>query len=85
LIPQNPLSDFDTNLHQLNPLQGRTPDWSPNDRFISFESKRGCRSGNYAIFIEAAVTGSAGAGDGLLPQCESLSVVAGRPANRILG
>jgi Tol biopolymer transport system component len=50
-------ADFDTGLHQLDPLQGRTPDWSPNDRFLSFESKRGCRSGNYAIFIEAASTG----------------------------
>jgi len=58
LIPPdtNP-SDFDTGLHQLDPLQGRTPDWSPNDRFLIFESRRGCLNGNYAIFIEAASTG----------------------------
>ena len=59
LIPQNPPAGFDTNLHQLDPLQARTPDWSPNDRFVSFESRRGCYSGNYAIFIEAAATGRA--------------------------
>ncbi|HUO06080.1 MAG TPA: hypothetical protein VMU16_12860 [Candidatus Binataceae bacterium] len=59
LIPANPPADFDTGLHQLDPLQGRTPDWSPNDRFLTFESKRGCRNGNYAIFIEAASTGRA--------------------------
>jgi Tol biopolymer transport system component len=59
LIPANPPSDFDTGLHQLDPLQGRTPDWSPNDRFLTFESKRGCLNGNYAIFIEASTTGKA--------------------------
>ena len=59
LIPANPPPDFDTGLHQLDPMQGRTPDWSPNDRFLTFESKRGCLNGNYAIFIEAATTGKA--------------------------
>ena len=59
LIPANPPPDFDTGLHQLDPLQGRTPDWSPNDRFLTFESKRGCLNGNYAIFIEASTTGKA--------------------------
>jgi Tol biopolymer transport system component len=50
---------FHTGLHQLDPLQGRTPDWSPNDRFLIFESTRGCIDGNYAIFIEAADSGEA--------------------------
>jgi dipeptidyl aminopeptidase/acylaminoacyl peptidase len=60
LIPAGAmLSDFDTMLHQLDPLQARTPDWSPNDRFLTFESTRGCINGNYAIFIEAASTGEA--------------------------
>lgn len=60
LIPPNTNpADFDTGLHQLDPLQARTPDWSPNDRFLSFESRRGCLNGNYAIFIEAASTGKA--------------------------
>ena len=53
------LVGYDTGLHQLDPLQGRTPDWSPNDQFLIFESKRGCPNGNYAIFIEAATTGKA--------------------------
>ncbi|HYL59120.1 MAG TPA: hypothetical protein VEU51_09625 [Candidatus Acidoferrales bacterium] len=60
LIPPNTNpADFDTGLHQLDPLQARTPDWSPNDRFLSFESRRGCLNGNYAIFIEASSTGKA--------------------------
>jgi Tol biopolymer transport system component len=60
LIPAdtNP-AEFDTRLHQLDPLQGRTPDWSPNDRFLTFESTRNCLNGNYAIFIEAVSTGEA--------------------------
>jgi Tol biopolymer transport system component len=60
LIPAdtNP-AQFDTDLHQLDPSQGRTPDWSPNDSFLTFESRRGCLNGNYAIFIESALTGEA--------------------------
>ena len=50
---------FNSNLHQLDGLQGRTPDWSPNDRFLIFESTRGCLGGHYAIFIEAATGGKA--------------------------
>jgi Tol biopolymer transport system component len=57
--PKTDLANFDTGLHQLDPLQGRTPDWSPNDRFLSFESKRGCLDGHYAIFMEAVSTGKA--------------------------
>jgi Tol biopolymer transport system component len=53
----NSLSDL--NLHQLDALQGRTPDWSPNDRFLIFESTRGCVDGSYAIFIEDAGGGDA--------------------------
>jgi dipeptidyl aminopeptidase/acylaminoacyl peptidase len=50
---------FDPNLHQLDALQARTPDWSPNDRFLIFESTRGCLDGHYAIFMEAASGGEA--------------------------
>ena len=46
-------------LHQLDALQGRAPDWSPDDQFVMFESSRGCVDGNYAIFIEAALGGEA--------------------------
>src|SRR5262249_61623232 len=49
----------DIGLHQLDALQGRAPDWSPNDRFVMFESSRGCVDGNYAIFIEAVSGGEA--------------------------
>jgi Tol biopolymer transport system component len=49
----------DLGLHQLDALQSRAPDWSPNDRFLAFESNRGCVNGNYAIFLEAAVGGAA--------------------------
>jgi dipeptidyl aminopeptidase/acylaminoacyl peptidase len=54
-----PGQPFNPNLHQLDGLQGRTPDWSPNDRFLIFESTRGCVGGHYAIFIEAASGGRA--------------------------
>jgi len=46
-------------LHQLDALQSRAPDWSPNDRFLIFESNRGCVNGNYAIFMEIATGGEA--------------------------
>ena len=49
----------DLGLHQLDVLQGRAPDWSPNDRFVMFESSRACVDGNYAIFIEVASGGDA--------------------------
>jgi hypothetical protein len=49
----------DLGLHQLDALQSCAPDWSPNDRFIVFESNRGCVSGSYAISVEAAVGGAA--------------------------
>ena len=52
-------SNFDLNLHQLDALQGRTPDWSPNDRFLIFESTRGCIDSNYAIFMEPSSGGQA--------------------------
>jgi hypothetical protein len=54
----NPTTE-DLGLHQLDALQGRAPDWSPNDRFVMFESSRACVDGNYAIFIEAASGGEA--------------------------
>jgi Tol biopolymer transport system component len=46
-------------LHQLDPQQGRTPDWSPHDTFLAFESSRGCIDGRYSIFVEVATTGEA--------------------------
>lgn len=46
-------------LHQLDPDQARTPDWSPDDHWIEFESSRGCVDGNqYALFIESVCGGN---------------------------
>lgn len=39
---------------QLDPQEGRTPDWSPDDQYLSYETTRFCRGGNYAIIIEKA-------------------------------
>jgi WD40 repeat protein len=46
-------------VHHLDPDQGRTPDWSPDDVWLAFESSRGCTGGNYAIFVEVATGGEA--------------------------
>jgi dipeptidyl aminopeptidase/acylaminoacyl peptidase len=35
---------------EAKPIQGRTPVWSPDGKYLSFESDRG-PSGNYAIFL----------------------------------
>lgn len=32
--------------------QGRTPDWSPDDAFLAYETTRYCPNGNYAIIIQ---------------------------------
>jgi Tol biopolymer transport system component len=56
IISTDPSGDA---LHQLDGLQGRTPDWSPDDSLLIFESTRGCVNGNYAIFIEASTGGKA--------------------------
>jgi hypothetical protein len=56
---QLPFQDGAAEVHQLDPEHGRTPDWSPNDKWIAFESSRGCSDGNYAIFVEVATGGDA--------------------------
>jgi Tol biopolymer transport system component len=37
----------------LNQQQGRAPWWSPNGRFLAFESNRITQNGNYQIFIQS--------------------------------
>ena len=41
-----------SNPRVFDPYQGRTPDWSPDDANLSFETTRFCADGRYAIIIE---------------------------------
>jgi dipeptidyl aminopeptidase/acylaminoacyl peptidase len=36
---------------EVQPLQGRTPSWSPDGKRLAFESNRGAPNGLYAVFI----------------------------------
>jgi Tol biopolymer transport system component len=43
----------------FDPDQGRTPDWSPDGAYLTFESTRACSGGRYAIWIEPLAGGDA--------------------------
>jgi Tol biopolymer transport system component len=49
-----------SDLRMLDGLEGRTPNWSPHDTLVEFESNRNCgKSKNYAIFVERPTGGRA--------------------------
>ena len=53
------LLDQQGGLTQLDPQEGRTPNWSPNDLWLSYETTRYCSGGLYAIIVESAQGGQA--------------------------
>ena len=44
------LLDGEGSLREMDPLQGRTPVWSPDGEWVVFESDRGSPNGHYALF-----------------------------------
>jgi len=44
----------DKSLHRLSPGQGRAPTWSPDGKWVAYESTEGSPDGRYAIFIVSA-------------------------------
>lgn len=44
-------------LHVLDKITGRAPDWSPNDKWIVFESDAGSKKGQYAVFVKKIMCG----------------------------
>lgn len=48
-----------SDLRMLDGIEGRTPNWSPHDTLVEFESTRNCTNGNYAIFVEPPTGGNA--------------------------
>ena len=48
------LLDKNKSLRQLSPGQGRAPIWSPDGKWIAYESTEGIPDGKYAIFIISA-------------------------------
>ncbi|MBI4470684.1 MAG: PD40 domain-containing protein [Acidobacteria bacterium] len=53
------LLSVDGTTRPFDPAQARTPSWSPDGRWLAFESNRACPTGLYAIFIEPAGSGMA--------------------------
>lgn len=48
------LRSEDGTLKQLSPGQGRAPVWSPDGRWVAYESTEGSATGKYAIYIISA-------------------------------